>query len=153
MQHCADAEFAGQETTTLLGYCDMMPSPDGRFTQKDREFCMAMNRKMAAMTGVGVKGLSFFDSTKKPGVCTTFMAYCNKYGGAPHCFSGLCDHATHCIDCPHAFVDRNGDGKMVSEVCGGRGVCKVGWKNRDTYGGNGYCVCTPPYRGMACDQK
>ena len=38
------------------------------------------------------------------------------------------------------------------EVCGNSGVCRLGWKNPNSKGGNGYCECKNNMKGVACNE-
>eukprot|EP01066_Platyproteum_vivax_P005142 Platyproteum_vivax@DN16562_c0_g1_i1.p1 len=112
---------------------------------------MALNSKFEAMTG----SYAAFpvDPEKPTAICSQFMASCNENGGPPHCFSAFCDQQAECIDCPTASLDQAGEGNYSLEVCGDRGTCKLGWKDPYNEGGNGYCVCEAPWRGLTCTEK
>jgi hypothetical protein len=77
---------------------------------------------------------------------------CDKAGGAPHCFSGFCENVAECVDCPAALVDVNKNGKFELETCGRNGICRLGWKNPNARGGNGYCECQNGMKGLSCNE-
>ena len=77
---------------------------------------------------------------------------CDKSGGAPKCFSGFCENVAECVDCPAALIDFNKSGKFELETCGRSGVCRLGWKNPNAKGGNGYCDCQNGMKGLACNE-
>lgn len=73
-------------------------------------------------------------------------------GGAPRCFTGFCESVAECIDCPSGLVDRDHDGNFELEICSKAGTCRLGWKNVNAKGGNGYCECKDGLRGLACNE-
>lgn len=72
-------------------------------------------------------------------------------GGGPLCYSGFCERVAECVDCPIAPVF-NRNGILDTAVCGNAGICKLGWRNEETKGGNGYCECNKGMRGIACNK-
>lgn len=81
-----------------------------------------------------------------------FILECDKFGGAPRCFSGFCENVAECVDCPAAVIDNSKNGNFELEVCGKAGVCRLGWKNPNAKGGNGYCECKQGMKGLACNE-
>ena len=49
-------------------------------------------------------------------------------------------------------MDTQKNGNFELEVCGKAGMCRLGWKNPDAKGGNGYCECQHGMKGLACNQ-
>ncbi len=148
---CVDQEANGAQVGTFRAFCENgMSSSDPKNKGRRADFCMMLNAKLAATTGE--TGQDLVDPTKAPDVCTKFKNECDKLGGAPECYSGFCDEVAECIDCPAALVDTGADGTYELEVCAGNGVCRLGWKDGNHKGGNGYCECTAGTRGLACNQ-
>ena len=147
LQICVDQEANGAQTGTFRAYCENINSKNS----KKANFCMNLNAKLAAVTGE--TGEDIVDATKPPDVCIKFKNECDKNGGAPNCYSGFCDQVAECVECPAGLIDVGG-GKMELEVCGGNGVCKLGWfDDTNKKGGNGYCECQGGARGLACNQS
>jgi hypothetical protein len=82
-----------------------------------------------------------------------FNIECYKFGGPPNCFSGFCETNAKCIDCPKALIDPEMLGKLEEETCARNGICKIGWRNIVTGGGNGYCECSAGLRGLSCNEN
>eukprot|EP00744_Colponema_vietnamica_P002111 GILI01003396.1.p1 GENE.GILI01003396.1~~GILI01003396.1.p1 ORF type:complete len:232 (+),score=41.74 GILI01003396.1:85-780(+) len=152
VQSCVEMEAYGTpQITSFISFCEPTPQTASTLTQRDREYCLVLNSKMAAMTGE--TGMDLVDPTKAPSVCARFKVECEARGGPPHCFSGFCDEIAECIDCPYASLDLNGDGYFEPEVCGDAGICRLGWKDPVHKGGNGYCDCLGGMKGLSCNEQ
>lgn len=144
---CVDQEANGAQASTFRAFCEEM---DSAKAGKDSEFCMMLNAKLAAVTGES--GSELTDPTKAPDICIKFQNECNKLQGPPLCYTGFCSEVAECIDCPTSLVDLDGSGILSPHICGGHGVCKLGWKDSQNKGGNGYCECEPGNRGLGCNE-
>jgi hypothetical protein len=142
---------------TFYSFCQSDYSKNS-LTELEQDFCKIVNRKLSTVTGERANDLN--DPTKSPGLCVKYKnrknklyiqyLVCEKLGGAPNCYSGFCDRIAQCVDCPTAVVYKKG--LLEPAVCGNAGVCRLGWTNDKTRGGNGYCVCFNGMRGLACNQ-
>ena len=145
---CVDQESNGNVPTTFRGFCEINRRNNKFNINTDK--CLILNAKLSSLTGQ--PGTALIDPTKAPALCIKFKNECDKYGGAPACFSGFCESIAECVDCPTALVDRKRNGNFEEEVCGASGVCRLGWKNQKAKGGNGYCECRNGMKGLACNE-
>lgn len=148
VQRCVDQEAAGLQADTLRAFCEFYR--DKPHSRINPETCLILNAKLASVTGE--PGNEIIDPTKPPFECIKFKSQCDNFGGPPHCYSGFCESVAECIDCPIAIVDIHNDGNYIPETCGGAGVCRLGWKNPQAKGGNGYCECKSGMKGLACNK-
>lgn len=148
VDRCVDQEAAGLQADTFRTFCESYR--DKLASNINPEACLILNAKLASVTGES--GTEIVDPTKPPNECIKFRSQCNNFGGAPYCYSGFCEMIAECIDCPTALVDKNKNGNFVPEVCGLNGVCRLGWKNPTSKGGNGYCECRSNMKGSSCNE-
>ena len=148
VNRCVDEEANGVQADTFRSFCESFrDKPEENVSVEN---CLMLNAKLASVTGE--TGTEIVDPTKAPNVCIKFKNECEKLGGAPKCYSGFCESVAECIDCPMALVDKNKNGNFVLEICGKEGVCRLGWKNPNSKGGNGYCECKNNMKGLACNE-
>ena len=145
---CVDQEANGLNADTFRAFCESFR--DKPHEPINADTCLMLNAKLASVTGES--GTEVVDPTKAPNECIKFKNECDKMGTSPKCYSGLCESVSECIDCPSALVDKNKNGNFVNEVCGNSGVCRLGWKNPNSKGGNGYCECKNNMKGTACNE-
>ncbi len=128
----------------------MISEADAKIKNIKGDYCNTLNAKLASITGE--TGEEMVDPTKAPNICSKYLNECDKLGGMPRCYTGFCDEYADCIDCPYGMVDVNANGLLGPMVCSGNGICKLGWKDPQHKGGNGYCECSNNMRGLACNQ-
>lgn len=148
INRCVDQEAAGIQADTFRSFCESFRDKPNSLINPEN--CLILNAKLASVTGES--GTEVFDPTKPPLECVKFRSNCNNFGGDPSCYSGFCEQVAECIDCPFSLVDKNKNGNFDVEVCGGSGICRLGWKNPNSKGGNGYCECKNGMKGSACNE-
>lgn len=149
IKRCVDQEAEGQQADTFRTFCEYYSKNPSNNAQINPDACFILNAKLSAVSGEN--GNEVVDPTKAPNLCIKYQSQCINYGGAPNCYSGFCESVAECVDCPTALIDKNKNGAFTTEVCGGNGICKLGWKNANAKGGNGYCECKNGMKGLACN--